>query len=127
MGFVGDGGLATQAMLSYPSGIAVDASDNIFIADKGNNRIRRVDHSTGIIITLAGIRGGARTPYGGFSGDGGPATRAQLKSPCCVALNPSGDLFIADSGNNRVRRVDHTTGIITTVAGNGADSPRPNR
>jgi sugar lactone lactonase YvrE len=110
LGFSGDGGPATSASLNYPWGVAFDSSGNLFIADAENNRIRRVDASTGFITTVAGSGGG---------GDGGPATSASLNWPCDVALDGSGNLFVADSDDNRIRRVDASTGIITTVAGNG--------
>lgn len=112
-GFSGDGGPATQAQLSSPQGIELDAAGNLFIADQGNDRIRRVDAVTGIITTIAG------NGQFGFAGDGGPATQAQLRFPTAVAVDGAGNLFIADLGNNRIRRVDATTGIITTVAGTG--------
>jgi hypothetical protein len=92
---------------------AASAHGNLFIADTWNNRIRRVDAVTGIITTVAG------DSIQGFSGDGGPATSASLNSPYGVALDALGNLFIADSSNCRVRRVDAATGIITTVAGDG--------
>ncbi len=110
-GYSGDGGPATSALLSYPSGLAVDASGNLYIADAGNNRIRRVAPD-GTITTVAG------TAAPGFSGDDGPATSAQLNFPVGVAVDGP-DLYIADSGNNRVRRVD-ASGTITTVAGDGS-------
>ena len=111
-GFSGDGGLATDAQLDLPPrGVAVDGAGNLFIADDGNNRVRKVSTS-GIITTVAGNG----TP--GFSGDSGPATNAELSSPSGVAVDGAGNLFIADDGNNRVRKVS-TSGIITTVAGNG--------
>jgi sugar lactone lactonase YvrE len=120
-GFTGDGGPAETAKLGAPMGIAVDKSGNLFIADGGSWRVRRVDADTGIITTVAGnsvCRSGACKS--GFSGDGGPATKAELHNTFGgVALDADGNLFICDSGNNRVRRVDHATGIITTVAGNG--------
>ena len=109
LGYSGDGGSATSAALAYPSGVAVDASGNLFIAD--NNRIRKVSTS-GVITTVAG--NGTR----GYSGDGGSADSAELNSPRGVAVDTSGNLFIADQGNNRIRKVS-TSGIITTVAGNG--------
>ena len=112
-GYSGDGGPATSAQLNSPQGVAVDASGNFFIADTGNNRIRRVDAATGIITTVAG------NGVGGYSGDGGPATSASLNQPNGVAVDSSGNLFIADTGNHRIRRVDAVTGTITTVAGNG--------
>jgi len=113
-GFSGDGGRATAAELKNPGGLAVDADGNLFIADTGNNRIRRVDHATGIITTVAG------KSTAGFSNDGKPATGAELHGPEGVAVDSSGNLFIADTGNNRVRRVDKSTGVINTVAGNGS-------
>ncbi len=109
--FSGDGGPATSAQLRGPSGVAVDGGGNLFIADRGNQRIRKVSAS-GIITTVAGNR----TP--GFSGDGGQATTAQLREPNGVAVDAAGNLFIADSVNNRIRKVTRD-GIITTVAGNG--------
>jgi trimeric autotransporter adhesin len=111
--FSGDGGPATIAGMSGATGVGLDADGNLFIADSANNRIRRVDASTGIITTVAG------SGVFGFSGDGGPATDAGLRGPARVALDVQGNLFIADSANHRIRRVDASTGIITTVAGNG--------
>ena len=110
-GFAGDGGPAIKAHLSAPSDVAVDATGNLFIADTGNHRIRRVD-SSGIITTIAG------TGVRGFAGDGGPAVQAQLDTPRGVAVNATGNLFIADSGNHRIRRVD-PSGNITTIVGTG--------
>jgi sugar lactone lactonase YvrE len=112
-GFSGDGGPATSANLASPSGIAVDASGNLFIADQSNGRIRRVDAATGVINTVAGNGGFS------FSGDGGPATSASLYFPTGIAVDSSGNLFIADTFNNRVREVAASTGFINTVAGNG--------
>src|SRR5439155_21527331 len=112
-GFAGDGGPATLAELAHPDGVAVDAAGNLFIADTSNNRIRRVDVATQVISTVAG-----NGTYGS-SGDGGPATSAQLGLPSGVAVDSGGNLFIADSGTNLVRRVDSAKGIITTVAGGG--------
>jgi sugar lactone lactonase YvrE len=111
----GDGGPATSASLNYPSGVALDASGNLFIADRSNHRIRRVAAGTGVITTVAG------TGALGFSGDGGPATSALLRSPSGVAVDSSGNLFIADSENNRIRVVNAGTGIIATIAGNGTE------
>jgi sugar lactone lactonase YvrE len=93
--------------------VAVDAAGNLLIADYGNRRIRRVDGTTGIITTVAG------NGNGGFSGDGGAATSASMYNPGGVAVDAAGNLLIADTDSHRIRRVDGTTGIITTVAGNG--------
>ncbi len=111
--FAGDGSAATAARLALPVGVTVDRSGSIFIADRDNNRIRKVDSTTGVITTVAG------TGLSGFSGDGGPATAAALAGPEAVAVDPSGNLLIADSGNYRIRRVSADTGIISTVAGGG--------
>ncbi|MGA2721003.1 MAG: hypothetical protein ABSG79_01205 [Bryobacteraceae bacterium] len=107
---LGDNGPATSAKLADPYGVAVDAAGNLYVADWGNNRIRMV--SNGVITTVAGT--GTR----GFSGDNGPATSAQLANPQGVAVDSAGNLYIADFGNSRVREVSN--GVITTVAGNGA-------
>ncbi len=119
-GFAGDRGAATNAQLSIPMGIALDTNGNLFIADFDNQRVRKVD-TNGIITTVAG-NGYSYLydyqSYGGFSGDGGVATNAELNQPYAVAVDGSGNLFISDAANNRVRKVD-TTGIITTFAGNG--------
>jgi hypothetical protein len=119
--FSGDGGPATSAELNEPKGIASDAIGNLYIADALNNRVRRVDAVTGVITTVAG------NGTSGFSGDGSTATSAELDDPWAVAIDAEGNLFIADTGNNRVRKVD-TNGIITTVAGNGsvASATQPN-
>lgn len=113
-GFSGDGGSAVTAMLSSPFGIAIDGEDNLYIADSSNQRIRKVDLGTGQITTVAG------SGNFGFQGDGSPAVSASFKAPQGVAVDESGNLFIADTFNNRVRRVDGTTGIVTTYAGNGS-------
>ena len=112
-GGVGDGGPATSAGLGRPVGFAIDGQGNIFIADFRHNRVRRVDAATGVITTVAG------TGESGFFGDGGPATDAELWFPRGVAVDSQGNLYIADYSNNRVRRVDAATGLITTVAGTG--------
>jgi hypothetical protein len=111
-GFSGDGGPATAAELWDPQGLAVDAAGNLYIADFYNNRIRKVTPQ-GIISTVAG--------YGtyGFSGDGGGATHAWFEGPTAVAVNAAGDIYIADSGNDRIREVTPRWGEITTVAGDG--------
>lgn len=111
--FSGDGGPAVNANLSCPLGLDIDSNDNLFVSDTFNNRIRRIDAATQIITTVAG--NGTQ----GFSGDAGLATSAGLNQPNRVSVNAAGNFFISDSGNNRIRRVDGTTGIITTFAGNG--------
>jgi len=111
-GYSGDGGPGTAAELNDPAGVALDAAGNIYIADQSSHRIRRVDAATGIITTFAG------TGEAGFSGDGGPATHAELFNPVHLTFDATGNLFIADSFNHRVRKVS-SAGIITTVAGNG--------
>ena len=171
-GYSGDNGPATAAELDGPDGVAVDSAGDLFIADSMNQRIREVNHATGVITTVAGNgtrataamaarppppnwttlrrRGGSagdifiadtcnngirevnhatgadhhrrRQWHRGYSGDGGPATAAELSYPQGVALDAAGDLFIADSGNNRIREVNHATGVITTVAGNGTQA-----
>jgi sugar lactone lactonase YvrE len=116
-GYSGDGGQTTSAMLSGPNGVALDSSGNIYIADTSNHAIRFVNVSTGLITTVAGtgISGGA-----GFSGDGGQATSANLDTPYGIALDTSGNIYIADSGNNRIRKVTVSSSLFSTVAGTGS-------
>ena len=109
----GDGGPATSAVLSEPTQVACDSDKNLYIVDYGLSNVRRVD-GKGTITTVAGNF--AKSSL--FSGDGGPATAATLNGPLSVAVDSTGDLYIADSGNNRIRRVD-AEGVITTVAGTG--------
>jgi trimeric autotransporter adhesin len=114
-GFLGDGGPATQAQLSFPTSLAIDSKNNLFIADSNNNRIRRVDATTPHNITTVA---GSEDPFNGaYAGDGGPATNARLNNPAGVAVDGNGDLFIADTFNQVVRRVDGGSGVITTYAG----------
>jgi trimeric autotransporter adhesin len=110
-GFSGDGGPGTNAQLNRPFGLAVDSAGNLFIADSNNYCIRKLD-TNGNISTVAGVATSL-----GFSGDGGPATSAKMSSPYGVAVDKAGNLYIADSGNNRIRKVSN--GIITTIAGAG--------
>ncbi len=131
-GFSGDGGPATSAGLSL-QGVAVDAAGNLLIADAGNERVRVVAASTGTFYGQAMTAGDIYTVAGdgtfGFSGDGGPATSAELNGPAGVAVDAAGNLLIADTGNERVRVVAHKTGTfygqpmtggdIYTVAGDG--------
>ena len=113
-GSSGDGGAATSAQLFFPSDVAVDVSGNVYICDTNNYKIRLVTQSTGIITTYAG------TETAGFSGDGKPATGAQLGYyPIGVAVDASGNVYIADNTNDRIRLVIKSTGIITTYAGTG--------
>jgi uncharacterized protein (TIGR03437 family) len=117
---LGDGGLATNARLDFGpavhAGLAVDNAGNLYIADTGDMRVRKIDASSGIITTVAGNSPGLG--IGGFSGDGGAATSAALNSPDGVALDSAGNVYIADNGNQRIRKVD-TSGNITTLAGIG--------
>jgi sugar lactone lactonase YvrE len=121
-GLAGDGGPATRAQLTFPMAVALDASGNLYIADTGNNRIRRV--SNGVIATVAGSgdisTASSADCHGGFRGDNGPATSAELACPQGIAVDASGDLYIADTENHRIRKVSN--GIITTVAGSGPSS-----
>ena len=110
-GFAGDGGIATTGKINGPYGLASDSFGNIFIADTGNHRIRKIS-TNGVMTTVAG------TGIGSYSGDGGAATNARLNSPNGVAIDGFGNLIIADTSNNRIRKVD-TNGIITTMAGTG--------
>ncbi len=114
LGFSGDGGLATQAQLSGPSSVALDGAGNLYLCDSGNNVVRKFVPSTGIITTVAGMAG--RT---GYTGDGGPATAATFNAPNGLSIDVSGNIYIADTANHAVRRIDAVTGILTTVAGTG--------
>ena len=121
-GYSGDGAAAVSARLSQPGGVAVDADDNVYVADSSNNVIRRVDASTGVITTVAGdyAAGQAHNScLGGYAGDGGPATSALLNDPQGVALDGAGDLFIADTFNHAIRQVA-PDGTISTLVNVGA-------
>lgn len=111
--YLDDGAPALQARLYDVVGLAVDQHGHVYFADKGSNRIRKVDIETGIISTVAGV-----CRYG-FDGDDKPAVRAMLNAPEAVTVDAEGAVYISDTGNHRVRRVDRRTGIITTIAGNG--------
>lgn len=108
---LGDGGAATDCGLHNPVGIALDAAGNIYIGDRDNNRIRKINTS-GIITTIAG------TGTAGFSGDGGPATDAKIYAPYGLCVDASGNVYFTDNGNDRIRKIS-TVGIITTIAGGG--------
>jgi hypothetical protein len=115
--YSGDGSAATAAGLKNPAAVAIDASGNIIIADGGNHVLRKVDHTTKNISTIAGINSS------GFSGDGGPATAAELYLPTSVALDASGNIYLSDYGNDIIRKIDAGTGNISTVAGNHSLGP----
>ena len=109
----GDGGPAIEAGLYYPTSLRIDDRGDVLIAENGGDRIRMIDGATGIIRTIAGTDGGI-----GYSGDGGPAADARLAGPSDLAFAPNGDLYIADTLNDRIRRISMTSGRIDTVAGN---------
>ncbi len=114
IGFAGDGGLGTQALIASPAGLAVDGAGFLYVADTGNHAIRRIDLATDIITTVAGQLG-----QQGYTGDGKAATSSKLTSPEGVSFDLAGDMIVADTGNNVIRRVDAATGIISTIAGTG--------
>ncbi|MDB5281000.1 MAG: hypothetical protein JWO06_75, partial [Bacteroidota bacterium] len=120
-GYTGDGGQATAASLDEPSGIAVDSHGNVYIVDEGNNVIRKITVSTGIITTVVGDGEGAGfgSGSGNYTGDGGPADSASLNGPTAIAVDASDNLYIADQANNVIRKVDGSTHIISTFAGVG--------
>ena len=118
-GYRGDGAPATAAALNMPHEIAFDARGHVYIAERDSHVVRKVDDATGIISTLAG------TSVAGFSGDGGPASGAQLRQPHSIALAPDGRLLICDVGNHRIRAVNLSTGIIETIGGTGERLPTP--
>ncbi|MDY7394672.1 T9SS type A sorting domain-containing protein [Aureibaculum sp. 2210JD6-5] len=113
VGFSGDGGQASAAKLANPTGLALDGKGNIYISDTGNERIRKVNLSTGVISTIAG------TGETGFVGEGTDATKAQLANPLGLAIDNAGDLFVVDRGNNMVRKINLSNGTISTVVGTG--------
>jgi sugar lactone lactonase YvrE len=113
-GYGGDGGPARNAQFNGMHSLAVAANGDLFLADTWNNRVRKIDHQTGIITTIAG------TGEKGFSGDGGPATQARFGNIYCVALDPKNELlYLADLDNRRIRALNLQTGLVETVAGNG--------
>ena len=111
-GFAGDGGPAAQALLNGPFDVGFDPAGNLYFSDTFNHRIRRVDASSGIITTVAGIGGP------GYAGDGGPATAAAFNEPYGIAVDGSGNIYLADRHNHCVRRIDGLSGLVTTYAGN---------
>lgn len=118
-GHTGDGGPAKEATFNQPHELRFDRAGNLFIADTGNHAIRRLDAKSRVITTFAG------TGKPGYSGDGGPSSHAELKSPISLQFSPAGDLFLCDIGNHVIRRVDAKTGVITTFAGTGKAGPTP--
>jgi hypothetical protein len=127
-GHSGDGGPAVAAEIDQPNGLALDLQGNLYIAARGEHRIRKVNARTGVITTIAGDSVGQPSPFfgivifqGGFSGDGGPATSALLNDPENVAVDAVGDVYISDTMNSRIRKVDAKTGVIDTIAGTGVD------
>jgi sugar lactone lactonase YvrE len=116
-GYAGDGKAATLAELNSPSGVAVDSAGNLYIADTGNSLVREVSAKTGEISTVVGVPG-----EWGWAGDGGLATAAKILYPLAVMVDTSGNLYVSDSGNSAVRRVDAKTGKISTVAGDCSTS-----
>lgn len=114
-GYTADGVAASTSGLNNPFGVATDVAGNVYIADYGNHRIRKVDYTTGIITTIAGT--GVGTYVAGD--DGGQATNARIQNPRGITVDPSGNVVFSDYGNNRIRKINTTTGIITTIAGVG--------
>ncbi|MEO5824021.1 MAG: hypothetical protein ABIT71_26235 [Vicinamibacteraceae bacterium] len=118
-GYAGDGGPALAGTLNMPHEIAFDAGGHLYIAERDNHVVRRVDARTGRLSTLAG------TGEAGFAGDGGPASAARLRSPHSVSIAPDGRLLICDVGNHRLRAIDVATGVIETIGGTGERQPTP--
>lgn len=119
-GNAGDGGLATSAELNEPYEVRFDRAGDMYFVEMKNHLVRKVDRRTGVISTVAG------TGKAGFSGDGGPATSAQFNQPHAIQFDPTGQyLYVCDIANHRLRRVDMTTGVVTTYAGDGTRRPTP--
>lgn len=116
--FNGESGQGDQVALNFPRGLAVDLQGNLLICDTNNSRIRRLNTSTGMIETIAGSGPGGGMSAG-FSGDGGQATSALLQNPAGVCVDGQGNIYVADRGNHRIRMINASTGVITTVAGTG--------
>lgn len=119
VGFTGDGGPALQGTFNKPHEIRFDAAGDLFIVDMVNHAVRKIDMKTGILTTIAG------TGEAGYSGDGGPAVKAQFKQPHSIQFGPEGDLYICDIGNHVIRRIEMKTGIVSTFAGTGKPGPTP--
>ena len=118
-GHTGDGGPANAAKLGEPYEVRFDASGNVYWVERVGQCVRRVDVKTGLISTVAG------TGKAGYSGDGGPASQAQLSDPHSIGFDRAGDLYVADVRNNRVRKIDLKTGMISTLVGNGKPDTTP--
>ena len=118
--YAGDGGPAIQASLNQPYELAWDTAGNLYFVEIGNHVVRKVDGKTGTISTVAG------TGKSGFSGDAGPATKAQMSAPHSLAFDPQGDILVCDILNHRVRKIDMKAGTISTWAGNGEKKTSPN-
>jgi DNA-binding beta-propeller fold protein YncE len=118
-GYAGDGGPATEGSLNMPHEIAFDDRGNIYIAERDSHVVRKIDGKSGVISTFAG------TGAAGFSGDGGPAAKAQLRQPHSIAVDPAGRLLICDIGNHRIRSVDFASSTIDTFGGTGERQPTP--
>lgn len=118
-GYSGDGGAALEATFNLPHELRFDRAGNLYVVDMGNNAVRKVDLKTKTISTIAG------NGTAGYSGDGGPATQAQLKQPHSIQFGPDQDLYICDIGNHVIRKVDMKSGNISTFAGTGVAGPTP--
>src|SRR5262245_59721503 len=113
-GYAGDGGPALRALCNEPFMCAFDTKGNLYVSEAANHCVRRIDKATGVITTVAG------TGVAGYSGDGGPATRATLNQPYSLQIDANGDIYIVDRLNAAIRKIAAATGSITTVAGTGA-------
>lgn len=118
-GYSGDGGNAVAAQLNEPYEVRFDRAGDLFVVERMNHLVRKIEMKTGRISTVAG------TGKEGFGGDGGPATSAQMRQPHSIAFDPQGDLYICDILNHRVRKVDMKSGVISTFCGSGAKKPTP--
>jgi streptogramin lyase len=118
-GYSGDGGPAVHATFNLPHEIRFDKAGHLYAVDMKNHAVRKIDLKSGIISTIAG------TGEAGYSGDGGPANKAQLKQPHSIQFDSAGDLFICDIGNNVIRKIDMKSGVISTFAGTGAPGVTP--
>ena len=117
--YTGDGGLAASATINTPAGITLDGAGNLYIADSVNNVIRKITAATGVIETIVGFKNAEGAGGSGYGGDGGPATSALLNTPWGVSVDAFGYLYVADTFNHRIRKLDIASGVINTVAGNG--------